>query len=207
MNVRPRHWSRSRLAQGLRRTARRGRDRVVPSLAPQALHFLDAWLRPSDTFVEFGSGRCTLWLAQRIGRLASFEDLPGWYDTVRGQLDAADANNVDYRLVTSDNLLQRADESLTAFPGRAPDGVLISGLESDCCAVWALLHLRPGGIVVIDKPGRYLPRRRRGPAAAADNGSTPAGLHDQFARGVADWRCVHWSEGGCDTAVFFKPCR
>jgi hypothetical protein len=178
---------------------------LEPGLAPEALHFLDTYLRPTDTFVEFGSGRCTLWLARRVGRLASFEDLPGWYDTVRAELDDAAANNVDYRLVTPENLLQRADESLSAFPGGAPDGALVAGLDCDCCAVWALLHVRPGGIIVVDRAERYLAERDGLVRAEGEDGRSGSGLRKQFADGVARWRCALWANGAGWTAAFFKP--
>lgn len=205
MQFRRQQWTPTRIADRLRRHGSRQRGAMGPALAPEALQFLDTYLRPTDTFVEFGSGRCTLWLARRVGRLASFEDLPGWYDTVRAQLDDAAANNVDYRLVSAENLLQRADESLSAFPGGAPDGALVDGLECDCCAVWALLHVRPGGIILVDRASRYLPHRSRSPRSIGLNGQPVSGLWKQFANGVAGWRCAWWTNGVTDTAAFFKP--
>ena len=70
----------------------------APWLTAEATEALDRWLRPEHVGIEWGSGRSTVWFAQRVGRLVSVEHDAGWHATVAAQLVANGITNVDYRL-------------------------------------------------------------------------------------------------------------
>ena len=57
-----------------------------PWLTRAMIENLDTWLRPDDVGLEFGSGRSTIWFAQKVGHLTSVEHHPGWYAKVNDRL-------------------------------------------------------------------------------------------------------------------------
>jgi hypothetical protein len=52
----------------------------APWLAKSAILLLDSYLKPGDIGFEWGSGRSTLWFAQRVAHLYSVEDNRDWYE-------------------------------------------------------------------------------------------------------------------------------
>ncbi len=84
---RPRcHWTPQYIKDRvqLRRWERRHPE--APWLVGEAVDLLTTWLRPSDVVVEFGSGRSTLWLAERAGSVISVEHDVAWAERVTGWL-------------------------------------------------------------------------------------------------------------------------
>src|SRR5690242_753211 len=70
----------------------------APWLTAAATAMLGDRLRPHHVGIEWGSGRSTLWFAERVGRLLSVEHHAGWHQAVSAQLSARGITNVDYRL-------------------------------------------------------------------------------------------------------------
>src|SRR5271166_3894544 len=54
-----------------------------PWLTPQAVRYLDAWLKPTHHAFEWGAGRSTLWIAERVRSITSVEHDPAWYVRVQ----------------------------------------------------------------------------------------------------------------------------
>src|ERR1035441_2188196 len=72
----------------------------APWLAESAILLLDSYLKPTDVGFEWGSGRSTLWLTQRVAHLHSIEDNSLWHSTVKKQLKAAQlTRKVTYQLI------------------------------------------------------------------------------------------------------------
>src|SRR2546421_9596401 len=74
------------------------RNPDAPWLTPEAIRLLEPMLLPSDSGLEFGSGRSTIWLARRIARLTSVEHDAAWHAALSGQLKELELANVDYIL-------------------------------------------------------------------------------------------------------------
>ena len=68
----------------------------LPWLTCDAVFILSTMLRPSDVGLEWGSGRSTIWLAERVKRLTSMEHDPGWHEMVSHGLAEAGISNVEY---------------------------------------------------------------------------------------------------------------
>lgn len=200
-----RHWTPHYILDRLRLQLWQRRNPAAPWLVPAAVHFLDRYLRSSDVLFEFGSGRSTRWFARRVARVESFEGDSAWYEKVRADLDRWSMTNVGYHLVSSENLIQTADEAASGLPGGQVDGVLIDGLDRDRCAEWALRTVRSGGVIVIDNVNRYLPCSTRSPESIGPDAKPVSRLWQDFAEAVAEWRSVWWSDGVTDTAIYFKP--
>src|SRR5881296_3104277 len=69
-----------------------------PWLSQAMIEILGSWLQPQHQGLEWGSGRSTLWFAQRVNHLISIEHDESWYRSIDSQLKKTKLGNVDYRL-------------------------------------------------------------------------------------------------------------
>jgi predicted O-methyltransferase YrrM len=165
---------------------------------------LENWLMPDDRGFEWGSGRSTLWFAERVGSLVSVEHDPKWHRWVNEELNVKGLKNVEYRLCEDEFKYAKV---ASEYPSESFDFCLVDGLARDECALAAISLVKPGGIVVIDNCNWYLP--------------TPPHSHSPFSRrreqgpyteqwaayldGVRDWRHIWTTNGVTDTCVWLKP--
>jgi predicted O-methyltransferase YrrM len=180
-----------------------------PWLTPAATRLLTAMLRPSDRGVEFGSGRSTLWFAERVAHLTSVEEDEQWHRSVAAKLASRGVTNVDLILAPYDQPEHLGDRSeyvstLCRFPDSSIDFALIDGAYRAHTVRLAMPRIRPGGLMIIDNVNWYLPSRTRAPASR----SVAAGPDDQWhdlARDLADWRLIWTGSGVWDTAIYVRP--
>lgn len=169
----------------------------APWLTREAVRFLDSWLRPSDRCFEWGAGRSTRWIGERVARLRSIEHDQGWFEEVRSA--TFDLPGVTVELVAPDR---------DAYVGpiweeHAPDLVLIDGLHRDHAALASVDRVRAGGLLVLDNAERYLPSASRSPEAIGNPHASECWREfDERTRG---WRRYWTCNGVFDTAVFFRP--
>jgi len=57
-----------------------------PWLTADMVRILETWLKPTDVGLEFGSGRSTIWFANRLKKLTSVEHNKEWYRKVSDML-------------------------------------------------------------------------------------------------------------------------
>lgn len=205
-----RHWTPRYVVDRLRLMLFERMNPGLPWMGPRAVRFLDAWLRPRDRGLEWGSGRSTVWLARRIARLTSVEHDPAWHGTVRSTLLREGIGTVDYRLApvedaetpsAGSSYLSVADE----FPPASLDVVLVDGLYRDRCAQAAIGLLKPGGLLVIDNANWYLPHATRSPNSVGAAGVPATELWKGVSGRLSSWKPVWTSSGVTDTAFFIKP--
>jgi hypothetical protein len=183
-----------------------------PWLTKTANLILASYLNKSDVGLEFGSGRSTVWFAQRVGFLTSIEHDTSWYALVSKQLKKQQITNVKHCLIETRELegsqtqKQAYVEVINEFEPESLTFVLVDGVYRDQCAYNVIDKVSPGGIIVIDNVNRYLPSASRSP-----NSRTVGEGWDkrwgQFAQETMEWRCIWTTSGVTDTALFFKPCR
>jgi predicted O-methyltransferase YrrM len=177
-----------------------------PWLTADAIAMLSTMLRGTDDGLEYGSGRSTLWFAQRTHSLISVEDSPQWHARVSRILQEKGVNNVRYRFVPTDLTLADDPERqayVLADPEIAPqslDYALVDGSYRDECVMRALEVLRPGGMLILDNANWYIPHPTVSPASA----SSAEGLWREFMSRVANWRMIWTSNGVSDTAIWLK---
>ena len=132
-----------------------------PWLAPDAIAWLDAHLRPDMRGFEWGSGRSTLWFAKRLQHLIIIESDSAWHAEVSRMVAERGVTNVDLRLIPLDH-----EESGTYEPDYSPlpanpsailsvadvslDFVVVDGWYRPVCTRAALPKLKPGGLLLID---------------------------------------------------------
>jgi predicted O-methyltransferase YrrM len=181
-----------------------------PWLTPEAIRLLGTLLRRSDRGVEFGSGRSTVWFAQRVASLTSVEHDEQWYETVAARLKARGLGNVDYILARPDQPVQQgglsgyARTALT-FADASVDFALIDGHYRDYSAKFMLPKIKPGGMLIIDNVNWVLPSRSRSPNSRTPELGPHGEIWSQVHEELTQWRSIWTSSGVWDTAVFIKP--
>jgi predicted O-methyltransferase YrrM len=209
------HWSPAYLFNRLRERLYRRLHPDLPWLSPEAVRILSENLRTSDVGLEFGSGRSTLWFAQRVGFLTSVEHNPEWHRRVSIQARRLGLTNLTCLLVPREG--QAAPDPACSLPGggyartaeRFADGsldfILVDGIYRDACANASLDKLRAGGLFILDDAQRYLPSESTSPYARSleEGPASPAWAH--FYETVRSWNCQWTSNGVSDTVIFYKP--
>ncbi|MBN2387451.1 MAG: class I SAM-dependent methyltransferase [Anaerolineales bacterium] len=180
----------------------------APWLTPQAIRILDRTLRRDQRGLEFGSGRSTLWLAKRLGRLTSVEHNPQWYQKVKRKMEYDRVGNVDYHFAAQEEnpdglpaYVRIADE----IPNRCLSLVLVDGIYRDLCVLAAVPKLRAGGLLVIDNVNRHLPSGTRAPYSRTPATGPDGPGWEQVAAALQGWPLTWTSNGVFDTAIYVKP--
>lgn len=133
----------------------------VPWLTRQAVEILESRLKPTDIGLEWGSGRSTLWFAQRVAHLTSIEHNDRWYKRIKKALSDKGAANVDLLYASLDQMDEGKPEYVQVaaeLPKASLDFVLVDGRLRDQCTEVALQLLKPGGMLIIDDAARYIQR-------------------------------------------------
>jgi predicted O-methyltransferase YrrM len=179
-----------------------------PWLTPQSIRLLGPLLRPGDRGVEFGSGRSTIWFAERVAHLTSVEHDAAWHATVSATLRQRGLTNVDYVLApwAPDLPGEQSDYvgTLSRFAEASLDFALIDGAYRDHAARLALPRIKPGGLLIIDNVNWFLPSDSRAPASRSRALGPEEGWAD-IAAELAGWRSIWTASGVWDTAIFIKP--
>ncbi len=205
-----RHWTPRYVVDRIRLMLHERMNPGLPWMGPQAVKFLDNWLRPGDRGLEWGSGRSTVWLARRIARLTSVEHDPSWHAKVKAILGAEGFGNVDYRLAPVEDRETPSPGTpylsvVEEFSPGSFDVVLVDGLYRDLCAEAAMGRLKPGGLLVIDNVNWYLPHATHSPNSVGTTGNPATDVWRAVFDDLHSWRCVWTSSGVTDTAFFVKP--
>jgi predicted O-methyltransferase YrrM len=183
------------------------RNPKAPWITAQAIASLTSLLRPTDRGLEYGSGRSTIWLAQRTAHLSSIETSVAWYSNVAESINRHGlAGKVDLHLVN-------ADEDNSTDPGRDAylsfvdstkplDYVVVDAIYRGMCACKAAYALRPGGLLIVDNIERYLADVPTRSPERIRTQVTP--VWTEFRTRVASWRRLWTSNGVTDTAIWIK---
>jgi predicted O-methyltransferase YrrM len=175
-----------------------------PWLTRDAVRFLGSTLRPVDRMLEWGSGRSTIWFAQRVEQLTSVEHDEAWYRRTQAEVTAAGMTNV--RLLLKESRRDDYVGVATTFEPESLGCVLIDGVPElrDACALAAVPLVQRAGLLVIDNANWYLPSPSRAPSSRARSDGPASAQWTEFQRRVADWR-VYWTSNGVwDTAIWVR---
>jgi hypothetical protein len=204
-----RHWTPRYIANRLLYAWHQRSAPDDPWLTRRAVELLEDWISPNDVGLEWGSGRSTLWFAERTALLTSIEHNPAWHEWVNSRLVERGYRHVDYRLEPLD---AAADKRMPRYVEAGVDGgeatvdfALVDGQLRDLCTEVAMSRLRPGGLLVIDNAEQYFPRLTHSPSSMLRTGREPSPRWVRLREDLARWRCVWTSNGVCDTALFAKP--
>jgi predicted O-methyltransferase YrrM len=181
-----------------------------PWLTPAAIRLLESLLRPADRGAEFGSGRSTIWFAERVAALTSVEHDEQWYEAVSAKLKERRLANVDYILARPDQPVETGGQSTYArtalgFPDAGLDFALVDGHYRDYSAKFILPKIKSGGILIIDNVNWYLPSESRAPNSRTRALGPNGKIWAEVAEELAQWRSIWTSSGVWDTAMFIRP--
>lgn len=191
----------------------------APWLAPEAVRFLDAWLKPNYVGFEWGSGRSTVWFSWRVKRLTSVEHDEVWYRRVQQTLRAHPRNNVDLRHIPVDMSEAGATApdshagsppayvtAISEFSDHSLDFVLVDGVSvlRDACALAAIAKIRSGGALILDDIHRYLPSDSRSPLALPKDAGPLTSAWNEVAERLHTWEYRGCSSGVTDTGVWIR---
>ena len=206
------HWTLRYLVDRTTEKTYRRAHPGVPWIAPAAVEFLDGYLKPTDKMLEFGSGRSSLWFAERIGHITSVEHNPDWHRQISTKIAEKRLSNISYFLhpKQADSVPGSQSQYVLvtqSIPPQSLDVVLVDGIYRAQCVLQSLPLIVDGGILVIDNVNRYLPSR----SIAPNSRSAEAGPVDdewrQVLELIGNWRFFWTSNGVSDTAFYFKPHR
>ena len=216
------HWTPAYLFNRLRQRLYQRTHPDLPWLTPEAVRILSEVLRSTDVGLEFGSGRSTLWFAQRVAFLTTVEHNPEWHRRVSVQARRMGLTNLACLLIprehpaagplpcplpegagrASDPMYARAAER---FADGSLDFILVDGIFRDVCANAALGKLSCGGLFILDDAHRYLPSESRSPYARSLEEGPASPAWAQFLDAVHAWHFQWTSNGVSDTVIFYKP--
>lgn len=204
------HWTPRYLVDRLGVLAFEKGHPEAPWLTRQAVEILDGWLRKTDRGCEWGSGRSTAWLAERVARLISIEHDEHWHRRTREVLEQRRAANVELHFApVADARAVPLDSPYVELARREPeaslDFALVDGLARDLCAALAIRLLKPGGALIIDNANWYLPFPSRSPNSVLREEKLPTEAWRAVHSEIRSWRRVWTSSGVTDTAIFLKP--
>ncbi len=179
----------------------------LPWLTKEAIHLLEQLIKPTDILLEFGSGRSTIWFAQRCAKVISVEHHAGWHQKVSQQLEEKKLKNVDYRLRDDgDEADPNNAEYCRIFEELKPNSIdiaLVDGKHRAYTALKSLPLLKSGGILLIDNVNWFLPSDTHSPTSV----KTEDQMTDEWKEVyniIKEYRSIWTSNGVTDTAFYFK---
>ena len=176
----------------------------APWLTENAVYILNSWLKPSDKGFEWGSGRSTLWLANRSASLVSIEHHEGWYNNVSSMLKNNDLyEKVEYfRIDDGEEYESKIDEYDYPF-----DYILIDGRRRLQCLKKAISKVKMGGILILDNSDRYIPNNIGDNFLSVVNKSCKFRNEDweKTIQLMSEWRQFQTSDGINDSTIWMRP--
>ena len=180
-----------------------------PWLTPQSVQLLNQLLRPSDVALEFGSGRSTLWIAERVKHLSSIEHDDEWHGRGFGVQTQKGITNLELIHIPMDVPDEAGASSayvrvLDRFGVESLDFCLVDGMYRGFCASAVVPKLKSGGVMVIDNAGWFLPSKSRCPNARGPGSGPMDAIWQRFMDETANWRRIWTSSDVTDTLILFK---
>ena len=199
-----RHWTPHYIYHRLGLVVYQRRCPNAPWLTRAMVEILESWLKPADRGFEWGSGRSTVWFAEKVRSLVSVEHNPHWYGRISTELKAKGLENVEYHLCEN---AQDYSRLAGKFSSESFDFCFVDGETRDDCALAAISLVKPGGIVIVDNCNWYLPtpKHSRSPFSRRPEQGPYTGKWAAYLDGVRGWREIWTTNGVTDTALWVKP--
>jgi predicted O-methyltransferase YrrM len=203
LNVKP-HWSRRYLWNRYKEYLYRRKNPDHPWLTQEAINIISSLLLPTDHILEFGSGRSTIWFANRVEKVISVENQADWFKVVEEQLKTIN-RKVDFVLIEDgEHQLAKYREKIGAIPNESIDICLVDGGPRALAAVESLPKVKRGGFMIIDNANWFIPSESKTPNSIRTTEQSDP-LFQSFSASVKGWRVIWTSNGVTDTAIYIKP--
>lgn len=188
----------------------------APWLNRHVITALEGLLQKEDFFVECGSGRSTVWFAQRVQHVLSLEHDATWYKEVARKIEASGLTNIDYCCVDYTYVGNQTENEYThklrSLEDETVDACLIDGGPRSYCALELIPKLKRNGFMIIDDVHESLPSESLSPHAIRTpeqipkvwNCTTSLNWVGVF-EATAGWRKIQLSDGVKDSSIYIKP--
>lgn len=120
-----------------------------PWIVPHAIEYFKSLLLPNMVVLEFGSGGSTLWFADHVQTVESFEHNVEWYKRVSGAMTKSDAKKIMLRRIP--NYCKHGE---IEFKYPVYDVIFIDGIFRRRCFDASIERLIHGGVLAIDNANR-----------------------------------------------------
>ena len=119
----------------------------IPWFTYSAIDFLKDKLNSNLNILEFGSGNSTLFFAERVKKVISFEHNKDWHQKILKKIPANAELAITSSLTARDYLKPLAEE--LRF-----DVIIVDGLFRNECITGSLEHLSETGVIILDDSER-----------------------------------------------------
>jgi len=121
-----------------------------PWLTAESIRLINKKLAKDMRGFEWGSGRSTIYFAERLQHLVSVEHDHDWWQRVSKQLEKRRLANVTYQFVDLTVDRDAYHQVIAAYPDGYFDLILVDGESRENCVRAAVPKLRSGGYLVLD---------------------------------------------------------
>jgi len=136
---------------------------ALPWISFAAIDFLEDYIDPDHTVVEFGGGGSTLFFGKRAKKVLCIESHKEWSQKIEAASRLLSLTNVEIEVLPYDSQdleSYRKSKNLHRIDEESFDIILVDGYEEDVqlrptCFFHAENHVNPGGIVIVDDSWRY----------------------------------------------------
>ncbi len=169
----------------------------LPWMTKDANNFLEKNLDKNMCLLEFGSGRSTLFFANKVKIVYSREHDEYWYKTMSAQL--GNIENIKYDFFDNMAMYINVDE----FENESLDVVVVDGRDRANCVLKSIPKIKIGGLLVLDNAERYLMYATRSPAKFVRTNRDPLWVDVEVILKNNFWR-FDTTDGVSDTVLFVK---
>ncbi len=135
---------------------------VFPWFTKPFLEVLRTWDIKDWEVFEWGTGYSTIWFAKHCKSVVSIETNPKWLVAIQERLDELQLSNVVLKQRNGSfpfdiggggedsSLINSIDEDEKLY-----DCIVIDSIHRNTCAVYALKHIKPHGIIILDNANQF----------------------------------------------------
>jgi predicted O-methyltransferase YrrM len=180
-----------------------------PWWTKEVIQIMDRVLKKSDNVLEFGSGRSSIWLANRCNHVTTVEHDIIWAEKVknlareRGVQITVIVPEIRSNIWSEDNQESGLYAEHQNVRGNKFDVIVIDGLFRGSCAKSALELLSPNGVILVDNVNWYLPSDSRSPTSIPGIGAPITSEWQYFYEQTISWRRILTTNGITDSAIYF----
>jgi hypothetical protein len=186
-----------------------------PWLTESSVLLLDTYLNQDDIGIEWGSGRSTVWFAERVKKLISIESDKQWYDSVNKNLKEKHVEQkVTYFYIPVSIPQNNAPESHpyadvieTGVNDESLDFALVDGKIRITCMEKVIRKIKPGGILILDNAERFIPNKimKKHATFVDQRERCPNKRWENVLTELQGWREIFTTNNVWDTRLWIKP--
>tara|TARA_B110000003_G_scaffold275872_1_gene319864 strand:- start:5406 stop:6017 length:612 start_codon:yes stop_codon:yes gene_type:complete len=174
-----------------------------PWLTAESIKILNSILKKDDVGLEFGSGRSSIWFANKVKFINSVEYKKEWFDIISKQIKSKKKlkKKINIRLLKEKN---DYIGYIRTFKKESLDFCLVDSIWRDYCALNVIPKIKVGGILILDNANWYIPSHSKSPNSIRINQKYWSKEFNIFHNKVKNWRNIWTTNGVSDTSIWIK---